>query len=152
VAGVVFAYYFVLPNAISFLQNFNDDNYDILLQARDFYKFEIMVLMLMGVLFQVPIGILAITRVGIVTPKQLRQNRRYVILGIAVVAMLLPGQDPVTMLLMMAPLIVLFEGSILLASLLDRRAARVSAREEAELARYDDDGDLPPDPHPDRED
>jgi sec-independent protein translocase protein TatC len=151
VGGVVFAYYFVLPNAINFLQNFNDDNYDILLQARDFYKFEIMVLMLMGILFQVPIGILAITRVGIVTPKQLRQNRRYVILGIAVLAMLLPGQDPVTMLLMMAPLIVLFEGSILLASLLDRRAARVSAREEAELATYDD-GELPPDPHPDRED
>jgi sec-independent protein translocase protein TatC len=148
---VVFAYYFVLPNAISFLQNFNDDNYDILLQARDFYRFEIMVLMLMGVLFQVPIGILAITRVGIVTPKQLRQNRRYVILGIAVVAMLLPGQDPVTMLLMMAPLIVLFEGSILLASLLDRRAARIRAREEAELTSYDD-GDLPPDPDPDRED
>jgi sec-independent protein translocase protein TatC len=151
VAGVVFAYYFVLPNAINFLQNFNDDNYDILLQARDFYKFEIMVLMLMGVLFQVPIGILAVTRVGIVTPTQLRKNRRYVILVIAILAMLLPGQDPVTMLMMMAPLIVLFEGSILLAALLDRRAARASARAEAELARYDD-GELPPDPHPDRED
>ena len=49
VAGVVFAYYIVLPNAINFLQNFNDDNYDILLQARDFYKFSIMVLMAMGV-------------------------------------------------------------------------------------------------------
>jgi sec-independent protein translocase protein TatC len=151
IAGVVFAYYFVLPNAISFLQNFNDDNYDILLQARDFYRFEIMVLMLMGVLFQVPIGILAITRVGIVSTTQLRKNRRYAILVIAVLAMLLPGQDPVTMLLMMAPLIVLFEGSILLASLLDRRAARASAREEAELARYDA-GELPPDPDPDRED
>ena len=64
VGGVVFAYYFVLPNAINFLQNFNDDNYDILLQARDFYKFSIMVLMVMGILFQVPIGILAVTRVG----------------------------------------------------------------------------------------
>ena len=69
VGGVVFAYYFVLPNAINFLQNFNDDNYDILLQARDFYKFSIMVLMVMGVLFQVPIGILAVTRVGIVTTR-----------------------------------------------------------------------------------
>jgi sec-independent protein translocase protein TatC len=151
VGGVVFAYFFVLPNAINFLQNFNDDNYDILLQARDFYKFEIMVLMLMGILFQVPIGILAVTRVGIVSTKQLRQNRRYVILVIAILAMLLPGQDPVTMLMMMAPLIVLFEGSILLASLLDRRAARAAAREEAELARYDH-GELPSDPDPERED
>ena len=84
VAGVVFAYYLVLPNAINFLQNFNDDNYDILLQARDFYKFSIMVLMVMGILFQVPIGILAVTRVGIVTPAQLRKNRRYAILVIAI--------------------------------------------------------------------
>jgi sec-independent protein translocase protein TatC len=141
----VFAYYFVLPNAIDFLQNFNDDNFDILLQARDYYKFSIMVLMVMGVLFQVPIGILAVTRVGIVTPRQLRKHRRYAILVIAILAMLLPGQDPVTMLMMMAPLIVLFEGSILLAALLDRRAERAAAREEARLAATDD-GELPHDP------
>jgi sec-independent protein translocase protein TatC len=148
--GVVFAYYFVLPNAISFLQNFNDDNYDILLQARDYYKFSIMVLMVMGVLFQVPIGILAVTRVGIVTPAQLRKNRRYAILVIAILAMLLPGQDPVTMLMMMAPLIVLFEGSILMAAVIDRRAARAAAREEAELA-VTDDGELPHDPDPEED-
>ena len=149
VGGVVFAYFFVLPNAINFLQNFNDDNYDILLQARDFYKFSIMVLMVMGILFQVPIGILAVTRVGIVTTAQLRRHRRYAILGIAILAMLLPGQDPITMLMMMAPLIVLFEGSILLASLLDRRAERAAAREDAELAMDDDDElALDPDPEP----
>jgi sec-independent protein translocase protein TatC len=142
--GVVFAYYFILPNAIDFLQNFNDDNYDILLQARDYYKFSIMVLMVMGIMFQIPIGILAVTRVGIVTPRQLRKNRRYAILVIAILAMLLPGQDPVTMLLMMAPLIVLYEGSILLAALVDRRAERAAARQEAELATTDD-GDLPHD-------
>jgi sec-independent protein translocase protein TatC len=144
IAGVVFAYYMVLPNAIKFLQNFNDDNFDILLQARDYYKFSIMVLAAMGLLFQVPIGILAVTRVGIVTPRQLRKNRRYAILVIAIVAMVLPGQDPVTMLLLMAPLVVLFEGSILLAALVDRRAARARAREEAELDVSDDD-DLPHD-------
>jgi sec-independent protein translocase protein TatC len=149
-AGVVFAYYMVLPNAINFLQNFNDDNFDILLQARDYYKFSIMVLMAMGLLFQVPIGILAVTRVGIITPRQLRKNRRYAILVIAIVAMLLPGQDPITMLLLMAPLLVLFEGSILLAALVDRRLERARAREEAELAAADDDDDIPHDP--DRED
>jgi sec-independent protein translocase protein TatC len=147
IGGVLFAYYMVLPNAIDFLQNFNDDNYDILLQARDYYRFSIMVLIAMGIAFQVPIGILAVTRVGIVTPRQLRKNRRYAILVIAVLAMLLPGQDPVTMLILMAPLIVLFEGSILLASLFDRRAARARAREEAELAASDDDDDLPHDHH-----
>jgi sec-independent protein translocase protein TatC len=135
VSGVVFAYYLVLPNAIDFLQNFNDDNYDILLQAKDYYRFAITVLIAMGIAFQVPVGILAITRVGIISVAQLRRSRRYAILVVAVVAMLLPGQDPVTMLSLMVPLYVLFEGSILLASLLDRRAAR---REAAERDSADD--------------
>jgi sec-independent protein translocase protein TatC len=95
------------------------------------------------------VGILALTRVGIVTTRQLSKNRRYAVLAIAVIAMLLPGQDPVTMLMMMAPLIVLFEGSILMATLIDRRAARAAAREEERLATADD-SDLPHDP--DRED
>ena len=69
VAGVVFAYYMVLPPAISFLQNFNDDSYDILLQAQDFYSFEMMVLIAMGALFQIPVGILAATRMGVITPQ-----------------------------------------------------------------------------------
>jgi sec-independent protein translocase protein TatC len=142
-AGVAFAYVLVLPAAVDFLQNFNDDNYDVLLQARDYNKFAVMVLAVMGLLFQLPVVILAVTRMGIVTPQQLRKQRRVAILIIAVLAALLPGGDPVTMLLMMAPILVLYEGSILLASLLERRAARARAREEAEtgseLAPFDSD-------------
>jgi sec-independent protein translocase protein TatC len=137
-AGAVFAYFLVLPAAVNFLQNFNDDSFDVLLQARDYYKFAILVLGVMGLLFQLPILILAITRMGIVTPRQLRKNRRYAILIIAIVAALLPGGDPVTMLLMMFPILFLYEGSILLASLLDRRAAQARAREEAEAAAATD--------------
>jgi sec-independent protein translocase protein TatC len=133
-AGVVFAYFAVLPAAVDFLQNFNDENYDVLLQARDYNKFAIMVMGVMGLLFQLPVVILAITRMGILTPRQLRKNRRYAILVIAILAALLPGGDPVTMLLMMFPILFLYEGSILLASLLDRRAARARAREEADEA------------------
>ena len=131
-AGVVFAYYIVLPAAVSFLQNFNDDSFDVLLQARDYYKFSIMVLAAMGAMFQLPILILAVTRMGILTPRQLRANRRYAILVIAIVAALLPGGDPVTMLLIMLPIVLLYEVSILLASLLDRRAARRAAEDEAD--------------------
>src|SRR5215216_781055 len=147
--GVPFAYFLVLPPAISFLQNFNDDSYDILLQARDFYSFEILVLIAMGALFQIPIAILAATRLGVVTPKQLRKGRRYAFVIIAVIAALLPGQDPVTMLMLMLPLLVLYEGSILLASLLDRRVRRARAREEAELAAAGAGGDVPSDSDPD---
>ena len=73
IAGVVFAYFMILPNAIDFLQNFNDDNFDILLQAKDYYRFAIMLMIVMGVCFQVPVGILAFTRLGIVSVAQLRQ-------------------------------------------------------------------------------
>jgi sec-independent protein translocase protein TatC len=133
-SGVVFAYFVILPAAVDFLQNFNDDSYDVLLQARDYYKFSVMVLAAMGALFQLPLVILAITRMGILTPRQLRKNRRYAILVIAIVAALLPGGDPVTMLLIMIPIVFLYEGSILLAALLDRRTARACAAEEAEAA------------------
>jgi sec-independent protein translocase protein TatC len=130
-AGVVFAYFVILPAAVDFLQNFNDENYDVLLQARDYNKFAIMVMGVMGLLFQLPVAILAVTRMGILSTDQLRKHRRYAILVIAVLAALLPGGDPVTMLLMMFPILLLYEGSILLASLLDRRAARARARDEA---------------------
>jgi sec-independent protein translocase protein TatC len=136
--GVVFAYYLILPAAVDFLQNFNDDAYDVLLQARDYYKFSVMVLAAMGALFQLPLVILAITRMGILTPRQLRKHRRYAILVIAIIAALLPGGDPVTMLLIMVPVLFLYEGSILLAALLDRRAARARAREEEQEAAGDE--------------
>src|SRR4051794_26232270 len=140
-AGVTFGYLLVLPAAVNFLQHFNDDQYDILIQARDYYKFAVMILAVMGLLFQMPIAIIGVTRVGIVSTRTLRANRRYAILVIAVIAMVLPGQDPVTMLSMMLPMIVLFEVSILWASLLDRRKERAQARAGALSDDTDADGD-----------
>src|SRR4051794_7349143 len=141
IAGVTFGYLIVLPAAVRFLQHFNADQYNILIQARDYYKFAVMILGVMGLLFQMPIAIVGVTRVGIVSTRQLRANRRYAILVIAVIAMVLPGQDPVTMLSMMLPMIVLFEVSILWASVLDRRQERALARAGAESGDTDADGD-----------
>jgi sec-independent protein translocase protein TatC len=115
VAGVVFAYYVVTPAAVDFLLNFNADEFNIQVRAREYYSFFALSLISVGILFQIPVGILAVTRLGIVTPRQLAANRRYAFLIIAVLAMLLPGTDPITMLISMVPLLVLFEFSILLA-------------------------------------
>ena len=115
VAGVVFAYYVVMPAALNFLLGFNDDDFNIQLRAAEYYGFFALTEIAVGLLFQIPVAILAITRLGIVTPHELAKNRRYAILVIAVVAMLLPGTDPVTMLLCMLPLYLLFEVSIVLA-------------------------------------
>jgi sec-independent protein translocase protein TatC len=140
IAGVVFGYFVVLPPAVRFLQNFNSDAFNVLVQASDYYKFEVMALLGLGILFQIPVGMLAVTRLGIVTPRQLRKNRRYALLVIAVVAMLLPGTDPVTMLISMVPLVVLFELSIVLSSVLGTPAGDDAGDDSDDEA--DDDEDL----------
>ena len=144
--GVAFAYLVVLPRAIDFLQNFNDDSFDILLQARDYYRFAIVFMGGVGLLFLMPVAILGITRTGIVTPRQLRANRGYVILGISVLcAVATPTPDPITMTLAMGPLIVLFELSIVMAAWIDRRDRRRQAPDDEEAAEPagDGDGDAP---------
>jgi sec-independent protein translocase protein TatC len=124
IGGAVFAYYFVLPAAIRVLQGFNSDQFDVLIQARDLYKFTTLTCAGLGLLFQMPVVILALVRMEIVSVAALRKNRRYAVLVIAIVAMLLPGTDPISLLLSMLPLLILYEGSILLAALLERRARR----------------------------
>jgi Tat protein translocase TatC len=116
-AGVAFAYFVVMPTATKFLLNFNNNQFNVQVRARDYYSFFSTTLLAVGIIFQVPVGILAVTRLGIITPRQLSKNRRYAYLVIAIVAAALPGVDPVTMLIEMAPLIVLYELSILLARL-----------------------------------
>jgi sec-independent protein translocase protein TatC len=122
--GVVFGYFVVLPAATKFLLNFNDNQFNIQVRARDYYSFITFTLLAMGLMFQVPLGILAATRVGIVTPTQLRRWRGYAYVLIAVIAALLPTVDPVTMLIEMVPLVVLFELSIVLASVFGRPRSR----------------------------
>jgi sec-independent protein translocase protein TatC len=128
IGGVVFGYYVVLPAALKFLLHFNTDQFRVEIRARDYYSFVSMTLVACGLLFQIPVGILGLNRMGIVTPRQLRKNRRYAILVIAVLAMLLPGVDPVSMLIEMVPMIVLYELSILLAVAFGRPSEEVSDR------------------------
>ena len=116
VCGVAFGYFVALPRAVNFLQNFNDSSFDILIRATDYYRFSVILLALIGLTFQVPVGVLAVTRMGIISARQLARNRGYVILALAIVAAVAtPTPDPVTMLVAMAPLVVLFELSVLLA-------------------------------------
>jgi sec-independent protein translocase protein TatC len=132
--GVLFGYFEALPRATHFLLNYNSDQFDILLRAQDYYSFAIVFLGALGLVFQVPVAIMGLTRLGIVTTRQLRGNRGYAILVIAIVAAVVtPTPDPVTMLVTMAPLVALFELSILLAWLLERRRPS-----DEELAWADD--------------
>jgi sec-independent protein translocase protein TatC len=132
VCGVLFGYFIVLPAAVRFFVNFNAAQFNVLVQASQFYKFAGTVLLAMGLFFQVPVAILAATRMEIVTTRQLRKNRRYAILACAVVAALLPG-DAITLVLETVPLYLLYELSILVASLLGRSARRRAQEGETPL-------------------
>lgn len=122
VAGVAFGYLVVLPAAVRFLQNFNSGQFNVLVQASQYYKFAATTLLAMGVCFQAPVAIVGAVRAGLVTPRQLRRNRRYALLACAAVAAFLPG-DFFTLILETVPLYVLYEASILVASVVSRRDA-----------------------------
>lgn len=115
VAGIAFAYFVVMPAAVGFLLNFNDSQFNVQVRARDYYSFFSMTELACGLLFQLPLAVLAVTRLGIVSVEQLTANRRYAYLVMAIIAAALPGVDPVSMLIELVPLLVLFELSILLA-------------------------------------
>ncbi|MHB8235123.1 MAG: twin-arginine translocase subunit TatC [Solirubrobacteraceae bacterium] len=120
--GVAFGYFVVLPAAVRFFVNFNASEFNVLVQASQFYKFAATVLLAMGLVFQVPVVILAATRLELVSVERLRKSRRYAIVACAAVAAFLPG-DAITLVLETVPLYVLYEASILVASLVARRAA-----------------------------
>jgi sec-independent protein translocase protein TatC len=119
-AGVAFSYFVVMPPATEFLLGFNETEFNVQVRARDYYSFFSTTMLAGGLIFQLPLGIVALTRLGIVSTDQLRANRRYAYLGIALLAAALPGVDPISMLIEMVPLLVLYELSILLARFFGR--------------------------------
>jgi sec-independent protein translocase protein TatC len=113
---------------VRFFQNFNSGQFNVLVQASQYYHFAAVVLLAMGLVFQVPVGVLAATRAGIVTTRQLRHNRRYALLACGAVAAFLPG-DAITLLLETVPLYLLFELSVLIARIIEHREIRRALRD-----------------------
>jgi sec-independent protein translocase protein TatC len=126
IAGVVFCYFVVLTPALDFLLNFNSDEFNTQVRAKDYYSFVSLIMIAMGLGFQIPVGILAACKIGITSAEKLRRNRRYAIVVIVVLASLLPTLDPVTLLLESVPFYVLYELSIVLAARWGRPAYSVS--------------------------
>lgn len=119
--GLAFGYFVALPKALQFLTSFDSNLYNLQIRAKDYYSFAVTVLLSVVVVFEVPIFILGLVRVGILTPQKLRSSRRLGYVIMAALAVALPGVDPVTTTLEMIPLMLLFEGSIWLSMALDKR-------------------------------
>lgn len=121
VAGAAFGLRLALPAAVHFLTNYDNAYYDVRIRAQDYYSFAITVLVAVGVVFELPVFVLALVRLGVLSSAKLRRNRRIGYAITAAVAVALPGVDPVTTTFEMVPLMLLFEGSIWLAVVCERR-------------------------------
>jgi sec-independent protein translocase protein TatC len=119
--GVVFAARVALPAAVKFLTSYDDHLYNIQVRAQDYYSFALMVLAAVGLVFELPVFVVALVRIGVTSSAQLRRNRRWGYAIVAALAVALPGVDPVTTVFEMVPLMLLFEASIWLSVLLERR-------------------------------
>jgi sec-independent protein translocase protein TatC len=131
-AGAAFAYFVALPAAIPLLLDFDSDLYTNEIRAGPYYSFAATSIFGMGLLFELPIVILALVRLGIVSSAQLRRNRR-IGLGLCVVAgVLLPGVDFISTAIQTIPILLLFELSIWVSVYFERRwAEQIAARREA---------------------
>jgi len=131
--GVLFGYYVVLPIGLKFLVGYGGAMFDQQQRAGEYISFVTLFLLAFGVVFEMPAVIVLLASADLVGHRRLRASRKYAIVAIAFAAMVLtPSQDPVSMLLMMAPLILLYELGIVLARIIDRR--RVKRERDAEAA------------------
>ncbi|HET6943970.1 MAG TPA: twin-arginine translocase subunit TatC [Gaiellaceae bacterium] len=121
VAGIVFGYFVALPAAVHYLTNYDKAEFNIQLRAKDYYGFTTMVMLAMALVFELPVFILALVKLGILTTRQLRRNRRTGYFAVACIGVALPGVDPITTVIEIVPLWLLFEGSIWLATIVERR-------------------------------
>ena len=119
--GVAFAYVVVLPKALTFLTNFNDELFNVQIRASYYFSFVLVALLGMGLVFEMPIFILTLVRLRIVTSAQLRRNWRMGVVLVFVVAILLPTVDPVSLAFEVVPLLALYFLSVWLATYMEKR-------------------------------
>ena len=125
-SGLAFGYGVLLPRVVHWLTSYDTTHFRLLLRASSYYSFVTSVLLGVVAVFETPLAVLALVNLGILTSAGLRRNRRKGYFIVAAAALALPGPDPVTTLLELLPMWALFEGSIWLAVLAERRAARLS--------------------------
>jgi sec-independent protein translocase protein TatC len=119
--GVAFGYFVILTPAIHFLTNFDSSHYQILIRARDYYRFVSFVLLGVALAFEVPVFVLALVRLRILSAARLRSTWRYGVFVMTVIGVILPGVDPVSTILSVIPLVALYLLSIGLATFLEPR-------------------------------
>lgn len=116
VGGMAFCYYLLLPNAINFLFTFGSDVFDAAPRASEYVSFVTTFILGVGLVFEMPVIIFAITSIGLVKREWLAKQRRYVVLIVFIVgAVITPTPDPFNQTLVAVPMYLLFELGLLLS-------------------------------------
>jgi sec-independent protein translocase protein TatC len=125
-AGIAFGYWILLPRAIHFLTNYDNAHFVHLIRASSYYNFVVTVLVGIVIIFQTPLVVCGLVSLGVLSSRTLRRQRRMGYFVTAAIALALPGPDPVTTFLELLPMWLLFEGSIWLAVLVERRRPKAA--------------------------
>jgi sec-independent protein translocase protein TatC len=133
VAGVFFGYFVALPAAVHFLTNYDTRLYNVQLRAKDYYSFCTQVMVAVGLVFEVPAVMLGLVQLRVLSARQLRRTWRIGLAAMAVLAVALPGVDPITTTLEMIPLMALYLLSIGLATVIERKRRREPLGEIASI-------------------
>lgn len=124
-AGVALAFFVVLPLTLRFLLGLQAGSLTPMITATDYFGFAVTMSLMFGLVFELPIAILALTVLGVVTPAFLVRYRRHaLVLCLVVAAFVTPGADPASMLALAIPLYLLFEVSVVASSVVYRRRER----------------------------
>jgi sec-independent protein translocase protein TatC len=127
--GVAMAYFLVLPLGLRFLLSFQTQALAPIITIGEYLRFATRLILAFGVIFELPLVTLMLSGLGLIDAGFLRKFRRHAIVGVALLSSLLTPADVGTMLMMMAPLLVLYEISVLLVSMVDRRRLAGSSRQ-----------------------
>lgn len=138
-AGTVFCYMVMMPYTLEFLAGLNTtQTITAAISIDNYVTFVVTMVLLFGLVFELPIVILLLTGVGIVTPRFLRSNRKYVILLIFIVAAFITPPDITTQIMVALPMIVLFEFSILLCRIIFHKREKREREEELNYMSEDE--------------
>lgn len=125
VAGVTMAYFLILPAVLRILHGFGRDDFEFIITAAAYFSFATQVILAFGLVFQLPLFMVLVSAMGLLSPDFFRRHRRWAIVAAAVLAAFLTPPDPGSMIMMMGPLIVLYEIGIFLGAVAWRRRGRV---------------------------
>lgn len=124
-SGIVFAYFVMLPITFKFAAGFGTQSIENNFSIDEYYSIIISIMLASGTVFELPMLSFFLSKVGIVTPKLMRKYRRHAIVAILIVAAVLtPGADPVAQLLLAFPLVFLYEISIFVSKLSQRKVEK----------------------------